>query len=51
MKSKMKIVKLVRLNGELYRQEELNQEELHRMLVGRVKEVMEGLGYEKIEPA
>lgn len=51
MKNKIKIISQVRINGEVYLQEELNQEEFHRLLVNRAEEVMNALGHERVKPA
>ena len=51
MKNEIKIVSLVRINGKVYRQEELDQEEFHRLLMNRAEEVMNDLGYERVKPA
>lgn len=49
--SKLAIVSKVRINGELYLQEEIDSKEFQSMADKRVIEVMEGIGFKKDKTA
>lgn len=49
--SRLKIVSKVRINGELYLQEDLDPEEFRRLVECKVTECMEGIGFEKDKTA
>ena len=50
-KKKLKIVSLVRVNGKIYRQEELDPDEFRRMVDEKVDEVMRSMGFTRDETA
>lgn len=50
-KSKLEIVSKIRIGGELYLQEEVDQEKLRYLIDQRVDEVMRGMGFEREKTA
>lgn len=49
--SKLEIVSKVRINGELYLQDELDPEEFRRLVEKKITEFMEGIGFERDKTA
>ena len=49
--SKLEIVSKVRINGELYLQDELAPEEFRRLVEQKITEFMEGIGFERDKTA
>lgn len=49
--SKLNIISKIRINGELYLQEELDPEEFRKIVDQKVDEVMRNLGFEREETA
>lgn len=45
--NKLKIISKIRVNGELYRQEELDPKEFRSLVDKKIDEVMKNMGFER----